>query len=129
MVEFDVGISGASNTQEQLKMASEAASGNANEALVEFCEEVKEEFEDTAPVDTGHYRDSWFLIEADDNLVYIVNSANHAKYLVFPNSRFRGHPGADAPGLGIYHNIRGILHSKQSEWEASLLGKLRNKLL
>lgn len=129
MVDIDVGMSDVSHTQEQFEAAAEASKGNANDALREFAEEVRDEFEETSPVDTGEYKSSWFIIEADDNLVYIVNSANHAKYLVFPNSHFMGNPGADVPSRGIYHNVRGIVHQKKSEWEASLLGKLRNKLI
>lgn len=128
MVDISIDTSDVSRTQEQFQEASEATKGVANDALREFGEEVKEEFEATAPVDTGEYRDSWFIVEARDDLIYIVNSADHAKYLVFPNSRFKGHEGADAPARGIYHNIRGIVHSKRSEWEAGLLGKIRNKL-
>lgn len=129
MAQIDVGMSEVSRTAEEFELASKATEGNANDAVVELAEEIKEEFEDTAPVDTGEYRDSWFLVEAEENLVYLVNSADHAKYIVFPNSRFVGHPGADAPGRGIYHNIRGIAHSKKSEWQQTLIGRILDEIV
>lgn len=128
MVDFDFEIHGEEGIKDDMTKFVNETKGVANEALVEFAKECKDEIESTAPVDTGEYRDSWYIIQAKENLVYLVNNAEHGKYVVFPNSAMVGSPSADLPSQGILHNVRGIIHEKKSEYEASFIQKLRNKL-
>lgn len=127
MANFGMKVTGAAALMESLDEIKDQSTGVANEALVEFAEEVKEEIETTAPVDTGEYRDSWRIEEVRENEVWLVSDAEHGKYIVFPNANFVGHPNADDPGRGIYHNIRGIIKKKRSEFEATVAAKMGDK--
>lgn len=85
------------------------------ESIKDFAEDLKEEIEDTAPVDTGEYKDSWELEEVEDGII-LYNTTDYGKYLVFPNSQMRGVPSADDPGRGILHNVRGICFQNRSDF-------------
>lgn len=128
MVDIAVDYTGVNRTDEQLQAMSEASKGQAHDAVRELGEEIKAEFENTAPVDSGEYRDSWYLVEGGEEVVYIINNADHAKYVVFPNKAMLGVTTADDPARGILHNVRGRAQSKASEWENSLFEKIRMNL-
>lgn len=128
MIEFDMEVSGEDAVKEGLDEFAESTRGTANDALVEMGEDIKDEIESTAPVDTGEYQESWKLIEVKENMIVLVNTADHAKYVVFPNTKMKGVASADDPARGILHNVRGIVKDNIQEHRAGFITKLKNKL-
>lgn len=115
--------------QKRLTALSHAVDEGTDEALLEAAEDVKEDIEDTAPVDTGDYQGSWYIQEIDEDEVWVLSDSNeapHNKYLMLPNSNFVGSGGADVPSLGIYHNVEGIAKQHQSSLRLSLSNMLDN---
>lgn len=85
-----------------------------NNGLMSSAVDIKKEIERTSPVDTREYQNSWYIKPVAEDEVWILNRADHAKFLVLPNSNFIGSSGADIPTQGIYHNIKGIAKGEQS---------------
>lgn len=128
MIDFSIEVSGDDAIKEGIDEFVEKSKGTANDALREMAEDIKDEIEATAPVDTGEYKESWSIVEVSENHVVIVNEADHAKYLVFPNSKMQGVSSADDPARGILHNVRGIVRNNINEHRASFVQRLKSKL-
>lgn len=130
MTNFDVEIIGDSpnDIANRLNDVNLAARNRTNQQLMEKAREVKADLEDTAPVDTGEYRDSWYVFPAKRNEVWVLNEADHTQYVMLPNSNFVGKAGADVPSQGILHNVKGIAQGHSSGL-ASDIQKEINKLI
>lgn len=95
--------------------ALEAIADNAAEAHLDaFADSLLNEIQQTAPVDTGTYRDDWSKDKKSSNEIWLTNDISYGPYLVFPNSRMTRASGADSQG--ILHNVRGIVHSHGSQF-------------
>lgn len=129
MVEMDVQMVDGNIDQLEQQVDELSALGKeaVNNSLQQTAASVKKDIEDTAPVDTGDYKGSWYTKQASENLVFILSDgdkAPHNVHLLFPNSNFVGSPGADIPSQGIYHNVKGIAKSYNDE----LLENLTNEI-
>lgn len=129
MTDFDVEFvgDGPEGLEEQIESLTSGLGEKTDESLKETAEEIKDEIEATAPVDSGDYRDSWYIKEGDEETVFILSDsdeAEHNKYLLLPNQNFVGSPGADVPSQGIYHNIKAIAEEKQQDMKNSLSNAL-----
>ena len=125
MVDFDVEMMGEDKVSNRLDAIADGSRGKTNEALVEVAEEVKEDLEDTSPVDDGVYVDSWYIYEAKEDEVWILNSAEHAKFVMFPNSKMVGSNKADLPAQGILHNVEGIAKSHNKNLMQAISEKIQ----
>jgi hypothetical protein len=128
MVQFDVETIGQSpeDMQDRLTMLGGAAEGKANEALREVAEDVQDDLEDTSPVDTGEYQDSWYgPVEVAEDEVWILNEADHAKFVMLPNSKMVGSSKADLPSAGILHNVKGVAKRHSDDLNLTFGRKLK----
>lgn len=110
---FDVETIGTDPAELSSKMAEGfgVTKKDVNDTLLEVAEEIKQAEEDTSPVDTGAYRDSWYIEPIAEDEVLILSDgddAPHNKYVMLPNQRFVGNPKADIPSQGILHNYKGV---------------------
>lgn len=130
MVDFEVSYIG-DNPQDMRDTLSEinlAARRRTNQALLETAREVKSDLEETAPVDTGEYKKSWYIVQIDYNEVWILNEADHAKYVMMPNSKMIGSTAADLPSMGILHNVKGVARSHQSTLNSRMAEELKDMI-
>lgn len=116
MVDFSVETIGDSpgDIENRLSMVNLEASNRTNQALMQTAREVKDDLEETSPHDTGEYENSWYIYPAKNDEVWILNSADHAKYVMLPNSRMVGSDKADLPTSGVLHNAEGVAKGKSS---------------
>lgn len=130
MVDFSVDTLGTSPTdmQERLNKMGGAASGKANDALKKTAVEVKEDLEDTSPVDTGEYQDSWYIAEVAEDEVWILNGAEHAQFVMLPNSKMVGAANADLPGSGVLHNVEGVARSHKEGVRSNLAQEIQEMM-
>ena len=120
---FEVDTIGTDPAELSSKMAEGfgVTKSDVDDTLLEVAKEIKEAEENTAPVDTGDYRDSWYIEAISEGEVLILSDgddAPHNKYVMLPNQRFVGNPIADIPSQGILHNYKGVAKRK-----ANLLSK------
>lgn len=115
MVDFDVEYVGnePGDIQKRLAELGTAAQSRANAALVDTAQEVQEDLEKTSPVDTGEYQSSWYMMQVAEDEVWILNEAEHAKYVMLPNSNMVNSGKADLPSSGILHDVKGVARSHQ----------------
>lgn len=127
MAEFDVEMVGdtPNDIENRLARLGSQAGERTNEALRRTAEEVKADLEDTSPVDTGEYKRSWYIFEAAEDEVWILNEADHAKYVMLPNAIMRGSNKADVPSQGLLHNVKGVAKGHKSSLRGSLVQELR----
>ena len=118
---------GLKKIRSRLLASSEAVETAAKSSENEIAQQILNDVRATAPVDSGSYRDDW-RIEERDGTTYLVNSQPHAIYLVLPNSRFVGASGADDPGTGVYHNVRGIVFKYTGEFPEVTASKIQGAL-
>lgn len=109
---FDSDISGFDETQS----AIDGMTGNVVAATeaggMEEAEELLDKIKETAPVETGEYKNDWHIEKRPEDPrgdIFIVNTTEHGPYLVYPNSKMVGSEKADVPSQGIMHNVRGIV--------------------
>lgn len=116
MVEFDVEYIGhePDDMKDRIDQINLSAKKRTNKALRKTAREVKADLEDTSPVDTGEYKSSWYIFQADFNEIWVLNEAEHAIHVMMPNSKMVGSSSADVPSQGILHNVKGVArrHSK-----------------
>lgn len=124
MVDFDFSIHGMESLDGSFAKMKAQAPGKANEELVEVAEELKDEIQKTAPYDTGEYHDSWSIEEISEDTVFLVNDADHAPHVVFPNPVMQGVSTADDPAAGILHNVRRIVAEKQQDVEQGWISRI-----
>lgn len=100
----------------------------ADEALRETAEDMKSDLEDSSPVDTGEYQDSWYIFPVDEGEVWILNEADHAKYVMLPNSKMVGSSKADLPGSGVLHNVKGRARRHSGSYRQSLIENIEEMM-
>lgn len=130
MANFGVEFVGNSpgDIESRLGQLGTNARERTNDALRETAEDVKADLEDTSPVDTGQYRDSWYIFEAAEDEVWVLNSTDYAKHVMLPNSRMQGSTKADMPSMGILHNVKGVARQHQKGLKLNMSESLQRML-
>lgn len=128
MADFQVEIVGDSpeDMQKRLGAINQAARQRTNDALMETARDIKDDLEKTSPVDTGEYQKSWYIFPVDYNEVWILNEADHAKYVILPNSKMVNSSSADLPSQGILHNIKGVAKGHQSSLQMNMADEFKD---
>lgn len=112
----------------RLSAIGSGAGGSTNDALLETAEDVKDKLEETSPVDTGEYEDSWYIQEVSEGEVWVLNEADHARYVMLPNSVMIGSAKADLPVSGVLHNTKGIARSEANDLNANVSEQIEDLL-
>jgi hypothetical protein len=130
MASFDVEMVGDSpeDIQKRLSALGTAAQTSANDALVETGKEVQKDLEKTSPVDTGEYQSSWYMMEVAKDEVWILNSADHAKYVMLPNQVMVNSSKADLPASGILHDVKGVAKNHQKTLGLNMVEQLQDMI-
>jgi len=130
MTSFDVEYVGNSpgDIQERLTDINLEAKNRTNQALMETAREVKADLETSSPVDTGDYRQGWYIWPAKHDEVWILNEVDHAKYVMLPNSRMVGSTSADLPSQGVLHNVKGRAKEHDSGMRGNMAEQLKKLL-
>jgi len=110
-------VDGANDVIAELESAADPGDEVGGE-LESFARDLLDEFVQTSPVDTGEYRSSWSMERRNKYVVLLKNDADHAPYLVYPNSQMVGARGANS--RGILHNVRGMTFEKKSEFRDAI---------
>lgn len=128
MTSFDVEYVGDTpgDIERRLSQISEAARGRTESGLLKTAHEVKEDLEATSPVDTGEYQGSWYVYPVQYDEVWVLNSANHARFVMLPNSRMVNSASADLPSQGILHNVKGVARGHQSGLRLNMIREFRS---
>lgn len=111
--------------ENRLAQLSTQGQTRANRALVDAAENVKEDLEKTSPVDTGEYQASWYTMQVAEDEVWILNEADHAKYVMLPNQNMVNSSKADLPASGILHDVKGVAKSHQKTLNLNLAEELQ----
>lgn len=127
MAEFDVEMVGDSPGDIEQRLSETATEGRrrVNNALRKAAEEVKADLENTSPVDTGEYSKSWYIFPVENEEVWILNEADHAQYVMLPNTKFIGLESADLPAQGILHNVKGVARRNSDSYRNSIIEELQ----
>jgi len=122
MVDFAVETIGDSpgDIESRLTEVNLQASNRANQALMDTARDVKDELEKTSPHDTGEYESSWYVYPAKEDEVWILNEADHAPYVMLPNSRMVGSEQADLPTSGVLHNVEGVARGESNTLSSAI---------
>lgn len=130
MSDFSVEMVGDKPGDVEQRLAKLGTDGrnSTNKALLQTAQEVKDDLEKTSPVDTGEYQSSWYIFQADYDEVWVLDEADHAKFVMLPNSRMVGSPSADLPSQGILHNVKGVAKSHQKGLNLNMAGKLKEMI-
>lgn len=111
----------------RLDSLSNAVSGSTDEGLKETAIEIKADIEETAPVDTGDYKDSWELEEVAEDEIWVISrgdDAPHNQFVMLPNSKMVGSSKADLPSVGVLHNVKGVARNHQND----LVSNIKNAI-
>lgn len=127
---FDVEYVGDTPGDIEQRLAETSTLGRrrVNEALRETAEEVKADLEATSPVDTGEYQGSWYIFPVEEGEVWILNEADHAKFVMLPNTQMIGSPHADLPGSGVLHNVKGRAKRHKEAYRQGLIDGLTDMI-
>lgn len=130
MADFGVEYVGDSPGDIQSRLAQTSTTGRrrVNEALREAAEEVKEDLEDTSPVDTGDYQSGWYIFPVENEEVWILNDVEHAQFVMLPNAKMVGSNEADLPASGVLHNVKGVAKSNSDDYRQGLIEKLEEMI-
>jgi hypothetical protein len=130
MVDFGVEYIGKTPGEMEQRLAETSTAGRrrVNNALRETAEEVKDDLEDTSPVDTGEYQDSWYIAPIAENEVWILNEAGHAPYVMLPNSKMIGSSKADLPASGVLHNVKGVARKHSDNYRGNVIDQLQEMI-
>lgn len=122
MVDFQVEQIGDSpgDIENRLTEINLQASNRTNQELMETARKVKEDLEDTSPHDTGEYENSWYVYSAKSDEVWILNEADHAPFVMLPNSKMVGSEEADLPTTGVLHNVKGVARGHSSSLSSNI---------
>jgi hypothetical protein len=128
MADFNVEVIGDSpgDIEDRLTKVNLEASNRTNQALMETAREVKDDLEDTSPHDTGEYENSWYIYPAKNDEVWILNEADHAQFVMLPNSKMVGSEKADLPTSGVLHNAEGVAKGHSSKLSARIQSVLED---
>lgn len=126
MANFDVEMIGDSpgDIEKRLTKLGTQGQTRANSALVESADEVQKSLEQTSPVDTGEYQSSWYMFQAAEDEVWILNDAGHAQYVMLPNQRMVNSSKADLPASGILHDVKGVAKEHQKGFYSGMSDEL-----
>jgi uncharacterized protein YegL len=114
--------------ENRLGQLSTQGQTRANEALKEAGEKVKDDLENTSPVDTGEYKRSWYMMQVAEDEVWILNEADHAQYVMLPNQKMVNSSKADLPASGILHDVKGVARRHQKSLNLDLSEQLRRMI-
>lgn len=130
MTDFDVEFVGDSPNDIQKRLSKLGTQGQtrANRALVETGKEVQDELESTSPVDTGEYQSSWYMMQVAEDEVWILNEADHAKYVMLPNQVMVNSPSADLPASGILHDVKGVAKGHKKTLSLNFADELKRMI-
>ena len=130
MSEFDVEYVGDSpgDIQSRLTEIDTSVRRRTNNALRKTAEEVKEDLEDTSPVDTGEYQNSWYIMSVDYNEIWILNEADHAKFVMLPNTQMINATGADFPAQGILHGVKSRARQHSDSYRGNMIEELQDMI-
>lgn len=130
MASFDVEMVGDTpgDIQNRLTQIDTSVRRRTNRALRKTAEEVKEDLEDTSPVDTGEYQNSWYIMPISYNEIWILNEADHAKYVMLPNVQMINASGADLPAQGILHNVKGRAKRHSDSYKGNMIQELQDMI-
>lgn len=128
---FDAEVSGFDETQGSLDSATDTIVASTKEGTRAYAEFLLKRIQETAPVETGEYKNDWRIEQRmieGDKVTVIVNTTDHGPYLVFPNQTMVGSESADDPARGIIHNVRGIVKDAENDYEDSMIDILKDLL-
>lgn len=130
MADFGVEFVGdkPGDIENRLAQLSTQGQTRANEALKEAGEKVKDDLENTSPVDTGEYKRSWYMMQVAEDEVWILNEADHAQYVILPNQKMVNSAKADLPASGILHDVKGVARRHQKSLNLDLSEQLRRMI-
>lgn len=130
MTDFDVEMVGDSpgDVERRLSELSSVGRRRTNAALRETASEVKDDLEETSPVDSGEYQSSWYIVPIEYDEVWILNEAEHAKFVMLPNTQMINASGADLPAQGILHNVKGVARRHSSDYRQNLIQELQEMI-
>ena len=114
--------------QNRLSNLDNATRRRTNAALRKTAEEVKQDLQDTSPVDTGEYQNSWYIMPIDYNEVWILNEADHAKYVMLPNRQMIGVANADFPAQGILHAVKSRAKQHSDSYRGNMVEELQDMI-
>ncbi len=114
--------------QNRLSNLDDAVRRRTNEALRKTAEEIKEDLEDTSPVDTGEYQESWYIQPIANDEIWILNSADHAKFVMLPNRQMIGVASADFPSQGILHAVKSRAKQHSDSYRGNMVEELQDMI-
>lgn len=128
MADFDVEYVGDTpgDIEQRLSETSTTGRRRVNDALRQTAEEVKSDLETSSPVDTGEYQSSWYIFPLKEDEVWILNEADHAKFVMLPNSKMVNASGADLPASGVLHNVKGRAKRHSDSYKQNMIEELQD---
>lgn len=130
MADFGVEIIGdePGDIEKRLSQLGTQGQTRANSALLESAQEIQKALEQTSPVDTGQYQSSWYIFQAAEDEVWILNDAPHAKYVILPNQVMVNSSKADLPASGVLHDVKGVARENKKGLHSGLSDKLKRMI-
>lgn len=131
MADFGVEFVGNDPDAMARKLKATATSGRrrTNNALRQTAEDIKKDIEDTAPVDSGAYKSSWYVQPISEEEVWVLSASDeapHNQYLMLPNENFVGSSRADRPASGVYHDVVAVAQNHQKNFRGNLAQQIQN---
>ena len=121
-------LDGMKSTLKSMVGAQKGVDAQTQASVEKFTKRLYTEIYITSPVDTGHYKNSWRMERPEPMEIHIINDADYANHLIYPNTQMIGATGADRPSVGILHNVRGIVHNHRGKLDAQIEGDLQSHL-
>lgn len=130
MANFDVEYIGNEPGEIENRLAGlgTQAQTRTNSALLDSAQEVQKSLEKTSPVDTGEYQSSWYIFQAAEDEVWILNEAEHAQYVMLPNQRMVNSDKADLPASGVLHDVKGVAREHQKTLHTGMVDELKRMI-
>jgi hypothetical protein len=130
MSNFDVEMVGdkPGDIEERLTVLGSQGQTRTNRALLESAQDVQKSLEKTSPVDTGEYQSSWYIFQAAEDEVWILNEAEHAKFVMLPNQLMVNSGKADLPASGILHDVKGIAREHQKTLHIGMADEIKRMI-
>ena len=114
--------------QKRLAESSSIVRQKTKRSLKKTAIEIQSDLEETSPVDTGEYQNSWYIFEVAYDEVWILNEADHAKYVMLPNTNMVNSTSADLPSQGILHNVKGVAKNHQKTLNLNMADELKRMI-
>lgn len=130
MANFDVEYIGNEPGEIENRLAELGSQGQTrtNSALLDSAQEVQKSLEKTSPVDTGEYQSSWYIFQAAEDEVWILNEAEHAQYVMLPNQLMVNSDKADLPASGVLHDVKGVAREHQKTLHSGMVDELKRMI-